>query len=71
MRRLAKIEAVADAAAVIHRQHDIPGIREILVHRVAVGIVIHVMPAQQHLAARATVKENYGGSSPSRAGRQE
>ena len=59
--RFAEIQAVADAAAVIHRQHHEAAVGEVLVHRVGVHVVIHGMPAEQHLAPRAAVKEDHRG----------
>src|SRR5262245_45631039 len=36
-------------------------VREVLVHRVPVGVVIHIVPAQQHTPRRASVNEDDGG----------
>ena len=55
---LAKVESIADATAVVHREDDISKARQILVHRIGVGIVVHVMPAEKHLPPRTAVKEN-------------
>ena len=61
MQRLAEIQTIADAAAVIHRQHDIATAREVLIQRVGVAVVVHVVPAEQHLPAGTAVEENDGG----------
>src|SRR6266567_1846763 len=49
--RFASLHAVADPAAVIHRQHHVAAAREILVQRVGIAVVIHVVPTQEHLPA--------------------
>ena len=54
----AEVQAVADAAAVVDGQHDVALAGEVLIHRVGVVVVVHVVPAQQHLAARASVEED-------------
>ena len=59
--RLAEVESVADAAPIVHREHHVSPAREILVHRVRVAVVVHVVPAEQHLPARAAVEEDDGG----------
>src|SRR5207249_10928756 len=59
MQRLAELQAIADAAAVVHREHDESPAREVLVQRVGVSIVVEVMPAEQHLAPRAAVEEDH------------
>ena len=56
--RLAELEPVADAAAIVHRQHDVALAREPLIHRVGVPVVVVVVPAEQHLPARAAVEED-------------
>ena len=56
--RLAEIQSVPDAAAIIHRQHDVSLARQILIHRVRVVVVVHVMPAEQHLPPRPAVQEH-------------
>src|SRR5438445_3810318 len=53
--------AITYAAAVIDRKHDVATIGEILVHRVGVRVVIHVVPAEQHLADWTTVHEDERG----------
>src|SRR5262249_52935095 len=59
--RLAELHAVADAAAVIHGQHDVAAAGQVLVHGVRVRVVTHVVPAEEHLPARAAVEEDGGG----------
>ncbi len=53
--------AVADAEPIVDRQHDEAVSREILVHGVGVAVVIHVVPAEQHLPRRAAVDEDDAG----------
>ena len=55
--------AVADAEPVVHRQHDETVRRQILVHRVGVAVVVHVVPAEQHLPRRPAVHEDHRGLS--------
>src|SRR5262245_21993588 len=42
--RFAKVEAVADAASIVHGEYDVALAREVLIHRVAVVVVVHVVP---------------------------
>src|SRR5438309_11933537 len=49
--------AVADTEAVVYGQYHIAVTREILVHRVGVAVIIHVLPAEQHLPRRAAMDE--------------
>ena len=56
--RLAELQAVADAAAIVHRQHDVALAGEPLIHRVGVPVVVVVVPAEQHLPARSAVEED-------------
>src|SRR5208337_3525633 len=60
--RLAEIQTVADPAAVIHGKHNEALARQILIHRVGVVVVVHVVTADEHLAARSAVKEDDGGA---------
>src|ERR1700733_5727250 len=57
----AEVETVADAAAIVDREHDVSEAGEILTNRVRVVVVIHIMPAEEHLAARASVEKDDGG----------
>ena len=57
----AKAAAVADAAAIIHRQDHVAAAGEILIHRVRVVVVIKILPAEQHLPHRPTMHENERG----------
>src|SRR5258706_4625170 len=50
--------AVAYAAAVIDRKHDVAAAGEVLIHSVGIRVVIHVVPAKQHLADGAAVHED-------------
>ena len=59
--RLPKLHAVADAASVIDRQDDVAMLRQVLIHPVRVVVVVHVVPSQQHLPARAAMEENHRG----------
>src|ERR1700733_5938625 len=59
MLRMMKRAAVAESKTRVHRQRDETMRGEVLIHGVAVAVVIHVMPAEQHLPWRATVDENY------------
>jgi len=56
--RLAEVESVTDAAAVVDRQHDVTEVREVLIHRVRIRVVVHVVVAEQHLAPRSTMEEH-------------
>ena len=58
--RFAELHAVPDPAAVVHRQHDEAAARQVLVHRVGVPVVVHVVPAGQHLPPRPAMKEDDG-----------
>ena len=51
--------AVADAEAIVHRQHDEAVRGQILVHRIGVGVIVHVVPAEQHLPRRPAVDEDH------------
>ena len=62
----AEFHAVADSAAIVHGQDDEAPAREVLVHRIGVAVVVHVMPAGQHLTPRSAVEEDDGGPPLSR-----
>ena len=53
--RVVERVAVADAEPVVHRQHDEAAAGEVLVRGVVVGVVVHVVKAEQHLPRRAAV----------------
>src|SRR5258708_1769099 len=53
--------AIADAKSVIHGEHHETMRRQILIHGVGVAVVIHVVPAEEHLPRWSAVHENYGG----------
>ena len=57
-RRFAEGAAVADAAAVIERENDVAAAGEILIHGIGIRVVVHVVPAEEHLPHRATVQED-------------
>ena len=38
--------------------------RQVLIHRVAIAVVIHVVPAEQHLSRRSAVHEDHAGLLP-------
>src|SRR5262245_10786101 len=56
---LPKRPAVADAEAIIYRQHRIALARKILIEAVRVVVVVHVVPAEHHLPARAAVHKDH------------
>src|SRR5258708_28192291 len=47
-----KRQAIADAETIVDRQHDETMRRQLLIHGVAVAVVIHVTPTEQHLPRR-------------------
>ncbi len=53
----AVVEAVADAAAVVHRQDDVAARRQVLVLGVHPVVGAHRVEAEQHLAPRPAVEE--------------
>src|SRR5690242_5022710 len=55
--RFAEASAVSDAAAIVDRQDHIPATRQILVHAVRVRVVVHVVPAEQHLPHGPAMKK--------------
>ena len=57
-RRHAERAPVPNTAAIIQHQHDVSAAREVLIHGVGIRVVVHVMPAQQHLPNRAAVQKN-------------
>ena len=59
--RLAEVEPVADAAAIVDGEHDVSLAGQVLIHRVRIVVVVHVVPAQQHLPPRSAVHEDQGG----------
>ncbi len=61
-RRIAEILAVANAAAIVDRQHDVALIRQILIDGVSHVIEVPVMIAEQHLPLRAAVNEDERGA---------
>src|SRR6266576_6306077 len=66
-----EIISVTDAKPVIHRQHDESAARQILIERVGVGVIVRVVPSQQHLSRRTTVYEHDRGFPVSAAWRLE
>ena len=58
---LLEVPAIADAEPIVHRQHDEAVRGEILVHRIGVAVVVHVVPAEQHLPRRPAVDEDDAG----------
>src|ERR1700678_1031550 len=44
--RTAEVESIADAAPVVHTEHDIAEAGQILVHGVGIRVILHVMPAE-------------------------
>src|SRR5579864_5139751 len=57
-RSFAKRAAIADATAIVDGQHDIAAAGEILVHGIGIRVVIHVVPAEQHLPDRPAMHED-------------
>jgi hypothetical protein len=53
--------SIADAEAIIDRQHHKAMRREILIHRIGVRVIVHVVPAQHHLPRRPAMHEDDGG----------
>src|SRR2546426_12799211 len=56
-----KVVSVADAQPVIHGEDDEPAARQILIERVGVGVIVRVVPSQQHLSWRTAVYVHNGG----------
>src|SRR5665213_649704 len=61
MLALAEVEAVADASAIVDTEDDVAARRQVLVHGVGVGVVVHGRVAEEHLALGASVEEEDGG----------
>src|SRR6266511_3865054 len=63
-----EVKAIPDAEPVVHREHDEPATRQILIQRVGVRVIVRVVPAQQHLPRWTAVNIHDGGfaSGPSR-----
>src|SRR5665213_747062 len=59
---LAEVQAVADASAVVDAQYDVAAGREVLVHGVGVGVIVHAGVAEEELALGAAVEEEDGGA---------
>ena len=66
--RFAKIEAVADAAAIVHGEDDVAAAGEVLIHGVGVAVIKHVVKAEKHLAARSAVEKAERGMTRAIAG---
>src|SRR5579863_3245873 len=64
--RLMKRSSVADAEPIVDREHDATAAREVLIHRIGVAVVVHVVPAKQHLAGGTTVYEDHPGTRTAR-----
>ena len=58
-RRVAELAAVPDPAPVVHRQHHVALVREVLIHRVGHVVEVHVVVAEQHLPPRPAVDEDH------------
>src|SRR3984893_5923290 len=50
--------AVADSAAVVYREHHVSAAGQVLIHGVGVRVVVHVVPAEEHLTHRSAMHEN-------------
>src|SRR6266850_1261152 len=60
-RSFAEGPAVADAAAIVDRKNDVAAAGQVLIHRIGIRVVIHVVPAEQHLTDRTAVHEDQRG----------
>src|SRR5260370_12970666 len=60
----AKIQAVADATAIVHGQDNVAAAREVLIHGVSIAVIKHVVKAEKHLAARSAVEKAERGMTP-------
>src|SRR5262249_17120845 len=49
-RSFAKCTTVADAAAIVDSKRDVTMVSQKLIHGVGIRVVIHVVPAEEHLA---------------------
>src|ERR1051326_2464781 len=58
---MVEIVPVADTETIVHRQNNVAVGGEILIHRVRIRVVIHVVPAEQHLPGGTAVHEDDGG----------
>src|SRR5262245_44214273 len=56
---LPKRAAIADAQTIVDRQDRITTARQILIEAVGVVVVVHIVPAEHHLPARATVHKDH------------
>ena len=61
MKGFAKVQAIADATAIVDGEHNVAEARQILIHRIGVRIVLHGVKAKQHLPTRSAVEENKCG----------
>ena len=68
LRGMLKGAAIGDAQPVIDRQHGETVRRQILVHGIAVGVIVHIVPAQHHLPRWPAMHEDDGGLRPRAAG---
>ena len=66
-----EVEAIANAAAEVHREHYVARCRQVLIERIGIRVVFHVVPAEQHLAARPSVEEDHRGRRPGRLSRRQ
>ena len=57
-----KRPAVADPAAIIQRQDNVSAAHEVLIHRIGIRVVVHVVPAEEHLPHRPAVQKNQRGT---------
>src|SRR5439155_17068589 len=58
IRSFAEGAAVTDAAAIVDGENDVAAIGEVLIHGIGIRVVVHVMPAEEHLTHGATVNED-------------
>ena len=47
--RLMELSSITDAEPVVDRKHDETVSREILIYRIGIAVIVHAMPAEQHL----------------------
>src|SRR5207244_12978419 len=62
IRSFAEGAAVTDAAAIVDGENDVAAIGEVLIHGIGIRVVVHVMPAEEHLTHGATVNEDERGA---------
>src|SRR5207247_3416587 len=64
---LMEVKAITDAEPVVHREHDEPATRQVLIQRVGVRVIVRVVPTQQHLPRRTAVNIHDSGFATGRS----